>query len=164
MNWWGKPHPTSFRGRLVDRRRRASGCVYFDRPDVFLAASVADEIDSIADGPEGRETGAALGQSGFAAAVGVDDPQFLLGQGLLIAAYRLLDGAEGQLHAIGAPGGADDGGVGADGHFGVAARFAIDQIQRPDAEPTRAALAGALESDSIDIAARAPGGQESGAE
>src|SRR5689334_2771448 len=35
--------------RFVYGRRGASGGVYFDGPDVFLAASVADEIDSVAD-------------------------------------------------------------------------------------------------------------------
>src|SRR5205814_275726 len=71
--------------------------------------------------------------------------------------------AKGQLHAIGTPGGADDGGIGADGHFGIASRLAIDQIEGPDAEPMPPALPGALKSDAIDIAARAPAWKQAGA-
>src|SRR5205085_8476657 len=113
-------------------------------PDVFLAASVAYEINSITRTPKWRQVSAAFGQAGAAGAVGVDDPQFLPGQGLLIIACRLHYRAEGDLHAVGAPGGADDGCVGADGNFGISARLAIHQIEGPDAEPARAALAGAL--------------------
>src|SRR5437763_7813462 len=107
------PETQLFRRRLVDRRCCASGCVYFDGPDVFLAASVAYEINPITRTPEWRQVSAAFGQAGAAGAVGVDDPQFLLGQGLLIIACRLHYRAESDLHAVGAPGGADDGCVGA---------------------------------------------------
>src|SRR5438477_9361383 len=126
-----------------------------------MPAAVADEIDAIAGGPVGREIGVSFGHALPSGTVGVDDPQLLLRQCLLLLRLWLKDGAEGELHAIGAPSGADDGGVGADGHLRVPPWLAIDQIERPNAEPARPALAGALESDAIDIAARAPGRKES---
>jgi len=76
----------------------------------------------------------------------------------------LEDGGEGEVGAIGAPGGGDGGGIGADGDLGVAARFAVDEVECPDGKPAGAALAGALESDAVDVAAGAPGGKRPGAE
>src|SRR5258706_5974552 len=108
------------------------------------------------NGPKRRQIRGSFGNSLTSRPVGVDDPQFLLRQSLLILRLGLKDGAEGQLHAIGAPGGADDGRIAADGHFGIPPRLAIDQIDGPDAEPSPAALPSPLESDAIDIAPRAP--------
>src|SRR5207245_3656998 len=148
--------PTLLRRWFVYRGRRASGGIHANRPDVFTSAAVADEKDSIIDRPKRREIRVPLGNALPPGAVGIDNPNLLLRQCLFILGLWLEDGGEGQLHAVGAPGGANDGRIGADGHFCVSPRLATHQIECPDAKPSRAALAGALRGDASDIAPRAP--------
>src|SRR5688572_20942349 len=75
-----------FRLRFRSCRGGRSGRIDSNRPDVLLPATIADEVDAIGYGPERREVRVALGDALSAGAVGVDDPDFLLGKEVLILA------------------------------------------------------------------------------
>src|SRR6266404_5014463 len=131
--------------------RPGTGRIGADGPDIFAAIAIAHEVNAMITGPTGNETrGGAIGESLAAAAIGVDDPDVLLPARLAFVGLGGIDhSGERQALAIGAPAGADDGGVGADRNFGNAAGFAVNQVQGPEAEPAAAALASALEGDAV---------------
>src|SRR5690606_28202923 len=97
------------------RRDRGPG-----RPDALRAAPRADKKDPIIYRPERAQVRPIpVGEAPAVGPVGVDDPYILLATELIaLGAGRFDYRSKCKLPAVGAPGRADDGGVGGDGDFG----------------------------------------------
>jgi len=138
----------------------------FERPDILNAPTVGAVKDTPVWRPTGLEVGRiATGQTQVVPPVHVNYPNILPGHprwgGLLFGFVVVLaDGTVSELSPVQRPTRTNTGMIHITNDLGGELRFPVEVVNRPDAEPLTAAIAGLLKGDFRYLWIRAPLGKE----